>query len=399
MSSDIPPGKLNRWCERQGLYSNDDAKLAKARQHLVNKNLSNYEKAALFIHELFGLKGFEFVVFSSARFDKPVTLPRNTTLVPCFLPEEKMKSWKDPLVRLTFAMQHHARFIYDGWVPISDWSFENCRKVIRDINKTLTLFAAQERIWFAWEPKYFPSQLHPSSQKVEDSHIQEVKDLYDNTQTWNFEDSDALYRGLAWLSQSLALPQPVARFLFCIVSIESLATHIERGASNDSVFSSLKTTFPETNQNKEECIRKIMDNLYTDNPIRAISQAYSNCDVSITKMLKSHLSVIFADDPKSFRLMFEGDEDESLYDIRHKIAHGGFDTLSDFERQKIASRVWDVERTARKYFRNVIKKATGKDPFRHKMIKSMSIPFAIGSHEGMYKGPIHMAEFYTYAKG
>ena len=96
--------------------------------------------------------------------------------------------------------------------------------------------------------------------------------------------------------------------------------------------------------------------------------------------------------------MFDGDEDESLYDIRHKIAHGGFDAFDDSERQKSASRVWDIERTARKYFQNVIKMATRKDPFRYKMIKSMSIPFTLGSHEGMYKGPIHMAEFYTYVK-
>jgi len=220
MSSDIPRGKLNRWCERQGLYSNDEAKLTKARQHLLNRQLSNYEKAALFIHELFSCEGFEFVVFSSARFDKSFTLPCNITLVPCFLPQEEMKSWNDPLVRSTFTMQYHARFIYDGWVPISDWSFENVRKVIRDIDEILTLFAAQERIWFAWEPKYFPSQLHPSSQKVEDRHVQEIADLYGYVQTWNSRDVNAFYRGLAWLSQSLVLPQPAARFfLFCIVSI------------------------------------------------------------------------------------------------------------------------------------------------------------------------------------
>lgn len=400
MSSNIPQGKLNRWCERQGLYSNDKAKLTKARQHFANSHLSKYENAAFFIHELFGCQGFEFVVFSSARFDRSVNLPYNITLVPCFLPKEKMKSWNDPLVRLTFTMQKHARFIYDGWVPISDWSFQNVRNVIRDIDQILTLFVAKERIWFTWEPKYFPSQLYPSSHKVEDQHIQEIVDLNNYIQTWNSKDLNAFYRSIAWLSQSLILPQPAARFLFCIVSIESLATYIEREASNDSILKKLKTTYPNTNQDKEECIQQILNNLYTDHPIQAIKQAYFNCVVPITKMLKSHLSKIFADDLKSFKLIFEEDKDESLYDIRHKIAHGGVDILSDFERQKIASRIWDIERIARKYFQNVIRMVTGKPPFQYRMIKSMSIPMidAIGSHKGMYKGPVHMAEFYTYVK-
>ena len=396
MSSDVPSGKLNRWCERQGLFSNDKIKMNKANQHLTNRNLSNYEKAALFIHELFDVGGFEFVIFSSARFDKPVNLPCNITLVPCFLPKKEMKSWNDPLVRLTFAMQDHARFIYDGWMPVSDWSFENVRKVIGDISKTLTLFAAQERIWFTWEPKYFLSKFNQDSHKIEDCHIQEVKDLYDNIQTLNFEDSNALYRSLAWLSQSLVLPQPAARFLFCIVSIESLATYIEREASKDSIFIKLKTNVPETNQDKKECITKTLDILYKEDSIRAIEKAYFNCVKSLAQMLKSHLSNIFSDDLKSYNLMFKGDE--SLYDIRHQIAHGEFDAFDDFKRQKIASRVWYIERIARKYFQNVIKMATGKDPFRYPMIKRRSIPFILSSHEGMYKGPIHMAEYYTYVQ-
>ena len=73
MESNIPHGKLNTWCERQGLYSNDKSRYVKAEQYLRNKNLSNYERAAFFIHKLFSCEGLEFVVFSSARFDKPMT--------------------------------------------------------------------------------------------------------------------------------------------------------------------------------------------------------------------------------------------------------------------------------------------------------------------------------------
>lgn len=113
MSSEIPTGKINKWCERRGLFSNDNIKISKARQYLQNNDLTNYEKAAYYIHEIFNCQGLEFVAYSSARITDKIVLPENITLVPCFLSEEK-RDWRDPLVRLTHRMAEHARFIYDG---------------------------------------------------------------------------------------------------------------------------------------------------------------------------------------------------------------------------------------------------------------------------------------------
>ena len=398
MSSDIPLGKINRWCERKGLYTSDKNKLNQANNILRNKELTRNEQAFHFIHELFNCEGIEFVVFSSARFDKKVALMSDIKLVPCFLPTQQMKSWNDPLVRLTFNMQNHARFIYDGWVPITDWRIETVRNAIKEIDRTFSLFAAQERIWFTWEPKYYPSQVNPSSHKVTDNHILEIFLLGEKIHNWNEKDKTAFYRSLAWISQSLILPQPAARFFFCILSIESLATYIEKEATNDSVFSGLITTYPNSTQDKVKCIDKTIKELYSDNPIQAINNSYFNCVIPITRMLKKHLSMIFADESEYYDLMFTTDEDKSLFGLRHKIAHGGFDALNDFDRQKIADRVWDAERTARKYFHIVLQKVLGKASFTEKMIKSVVYPFIIGSHEGMYKGPIHMAEYYTYIK-
>lgn len=169
---------------------------------------------------------------------------------------------------------------------------------------------------------------------------------------------------------------------------------------NDSVFYSLKTSYPRTYEERERCIEDQLNQLYTENRINAITKAYINCVLSLNKILKSHLSKIFSDDPESFKLLFEESQGDSLYNIRHKIAHGGLDILSDMERQRITDRIWDIERIARKYLTKILKMIWNKSPFQHIMYKNMFIPMteAIGSHEGMYQGPIHMAEFYTYVK-
>ena len=398
MTIKIPDGKLNEWCIRRGLVSSDRLKWLKAQTYLNQKDITKNERAAFYIHELFECQGLEFVAFSNARFEKTIFLPENINLVPCFYPEDK-KDWNDPLVRLTFRMVQHAKFIYDGWLPIQKWDdINNVRNSIRKLDEILSLFAAQERIWFTWEPKYFPSQLYPSSNDVESKHIHEIEVLKKYAETWNKNDSDALFRSLAWLSQSYILPQPTARFLFCILSIESLATYIEN-VNGNSIFSSLKYSYPNTNEEKDKCIDDVLNQFYKENKRKAINEAYSNC-LSITKMLKAHLCKVFEDDPESYSLLFESENGESLYQIRHKIAHGSLDALSDFERQKIEDQIYNIEKIAMKYIQKILTLICDKPIFQHKMYKTSIIPAteAISSHEGMYTGPVHMAEYYTYVK-
>jgi len=391
----VPPGKYNKWCERRALVCNDQAIISKANLYLRKKNLSQKEKAALFLHELVNCQGLEFVVFSSAKFKKAVNLPGNIVLVPCFYPEVAGKSWNDRLVQLTIMMQEHARFVYDGWLPISDWNIEDLRESVNHLNRILTLFSNQERIWFMWEPKYIPHQLYPPSHLIEDNHLNEITDLNLIIQTWPDNDVSAYYRGLSWLSQSLILPQPAARFLFCIVSIESLVTYIEREATNDSIFYSLKSSRPYTKEEREKCIEDTLNHHLINNPINAIQISYSKCVRSITKILQDHLKRVFINDPESYSLLFENEiSGMTLYELRHKLAHGGIDMMDDVQREIISSRIWDIENITRKYYNAVLKMILDKPSFEQKMVKSISYPFQIVSHEGMYKGPILMAEIY-----
>ena len=88
-------------------------------------------------------------------------------------------------------------------------------------------------------------------------------------------------------------------------------------------------------------------------------------------------------------------EGSTLYDIRHKIAHGGLNALEDFEKNIIKKRIWDMEKMSRKYINKVIERISGNTYFQVKTIKSMLRPFSVISHRRMYSGPVHMAYFYT----
>lgn len=400
-----PDGKYNRWCERRPLVCSDQTVISRARNHLIKKELTSTEKATMFLHDLVDCQGLEFVAFSNAHFKKPYTLGDKIILVPCFLSDIKGKSWEDPLVRLTYRMMEYSRFVYDGWIPISAWHIDSVREAIRSVNEILTIFSIQERIWFTWEPKYMVTshkiydQHYPSSHQVEDQHIQEIKDLSEFLYSWSKDDSRAFYRSVAWLSQSLVLPQAPARFLFNILAIESLATYIERESAIDSVFRPLRSsplTESERKQQQEKCIKNVLDQFLPTDPARAISSAYFDCVIGIKKMLEDHLKRVFVNDSEPVELLFKNKiKGKTLYDLRNAIAHGRIDLLDDLQRQRISGRIWDIERITRQYLVNVLRKTWNKSPIQQRMIKSMFVPFQIMSHESMYKGPTHMAEIYT----
>ena len=257
---EIPSGKYNRWCERRPLVCSDKERIDRANSYLIKKELTSSEKAAIYLHDLVSCEGLEFVAFGNARLNEPVVLPGNIKLVPCFLPDVEGKSLEDPLVQLTMQMVQRSRFIYDGWLPISNWQAEAVRKAIRKIDQALSIFALQGQVSFSWEPKYIPiDKSQPSSYHFEHRHIQEIEQLSHFTESLSYADSRALFRSVAWLSQSLKLTEPAARFLFSILAIESLADYIEEASTDDSVFASLRSmsshiTKPERKAQREECI-------------------------------------------------------------------------------------------------------------------------------------------------
>lgn len=337
MNSNVPLGKYSKWCHRRPLACDDEGKYRKASEYLRRGELTSIERNVMFIHDLVGCQGIEFVVFSSAKFVKRVTLPGNITLIPCFLPEIGGKSWNDPLVRLSELMMSRARFIYDGWMPITDWNIDNVRESIRKIERTLSLFSIRERISTTWEPKYMMHQVNPTSHNIEDEHIEEIKKLPDIINSWKPDDSWAFYRSLGWLSQSLTLPLSASRFLLCIVAIESLATYIENKATDDSIFAIFKATTKTDKEESDKCIEEILERLYEKDKIKAIESSFYDCIyLSIKKMLESHLNKVFKVDKKPLKLLFTDKiEEKTLYNIRHTIAHGGLDALSDLQRQMI----------------------------------------------------------------
>jgi len=400
--SSILARKYNAWCERRALVCADEDRVRRASAFLARRDLAPYERAAFYLHGLTGCEGLEFVAFSNARLENPIMLTNDIVLMPCFLSESEMKgqNFQDPLVRRTMEMARQNRFIYDGCIPIETWDEENVRKAIRSVDEALSIFCLNGRVYFEWEPKYPAPDESKSSYSYEDQHLQELEGVAKVLDSLGEGDRVALYRSLAWLSQSLRLSEPAARFLFSILAIESLARYIEEEAPDESPLAVLRAdrlTRTERRARRERCISDILSAWLQSDPTKAIDTAYSEC-MGIKRRLKIHLEHLFTSDPEPIALLFEQKgEGKSLYDLRHVIAHGTVDALSEAQRDQIGQRVWDAERVARRYISAVVNMALGTEPFSKTMTGTMFIGVQnmVVSSEGMYRGPTHMADVYS----
>ncbi|MCK4782217.1 MAG: hypothetical protein KAV87_00600 [Desulfobacteraceae bacterium] len=391
------PQRYNRWCQRRPLVCANQDQYRQATSFFTQRGLSPSEQAAFYLHELTGCAGFEFVAFSNVRLEGPVRLPNSVVLVPCFLDTLEGRVATDPLVQLTIRMQHKSRLIYDGWVPIAIWDEQNVRRAIQSIDEALSVFCLSSGIFFDWNPKYPAPNDQRSTYEFEEEHLKELEILSQTLDTLEEDDRTAIYRSLAWLSQGIRLDEPAARFLFSILAIESLATYIEETAPDSSPLTNLRTKSI-TEAECEKCIKDALKKWLDDDPRKAIERAYFDCVTSITARLKRHLQKVLASDAESYNLIFrEKVEGKTLYDIRHYVAHGSLNALSEVQREQIRQRVWDAERVARRYIWAVLEQALNIAPITTKMNASLSIRVnnMVVSSEKMYKGPTHMAEIYS----
>ncbi len=388
--------RFNPWCEHRPLRASDQAHFSRAAAYLGRKDLSPAEQAAFYFGELTSCDGFEFVAFSNARLEEHVTLAGGVILVPCFLRDDEMRDSNDPLVQATVEMARRSRFVYDGWVPVT-WEPANVRAAIRAIDEGLALFSLRGRISWDWQPKYKAEQVQ-SAYRLERRHLDELEHLAQLLSPLPTEDRRAVYRSIAWLSQSLRLSEPAARFLFAVLAVESLATYIEAEADDDSRLVSLrvsKETKAERRTTRTRCIQDTLAAHLAEDPTRAIQRAYFDCVVPIQRRLRAHVDNVFGADKGPASLLFDvAGAGKPLYDLRHEVAHGTSDALSEPERQLIASKVYEAENIARRYVQTVIQRALGGTPFTEPMTARMPLDLRdmVASSPGArFVGPTHMA--------
>lgn len=371
---EIEKKKYNRWRERKNLVTDNEENYKRAIS--LKKDLTPLVNSAFFFHEITECNGFEFIAYSNIKFDDFIVLPNNAILVPWFLNSTEGKSINDPEVVRAMQMERESKFLYDGWIAIDRWNEENVRKIIQSISEAMSLFSLHSNLFFEWEPKYQSTSKHKPFCEFSATEISPHHDVFHQISAISDDDKRAIYRSISWLSNAKKIQDSSARFLFFILAIESLVDYIENKAKDDSCFFNLKfdkRTKKERKQAKKEwqekCIKEKMIDI-EKNPVNTIKDSYFDCVIGIKTTLKRHLELVLPNDSDSIKLLFdEKIEGKTTYELRHCIAHGSLDLLTEKQVELITKRLEDVEKIANKYILEVLNKTLNiKFPTSHKKV-------------------------------
>lgn len=399
--SRLEKDKYSNWGEREPLVFADNQKHLKAISKVSSKDLSPPLKSAIFLNELTNCQGLEFIAFSNTKINKPVCLPNEVVLFPCFFSSLEGKNMKDPREKATLRMMQTGRFVYDGWLPLKSMIRDNIVKRLEELRQALSLFAIVSGSKFTWEPKYKILEQNNATHYYSDEQIDTLVSLSGAFTNLTQADRNVLYRSIGWISQSIRLDDEKARFLFCVLAIESLCTYIEQDADEDSLFEELrgeKLSKAERKTLRNECIKSKLADTIEDNPTKAVSDAYFECITGIKKRLKDHLERLFGKDDVDVKKFFEGAEEiPSLYDMRHTIAHGTANAIGEGDILRITQSIYTIESMAKRYVWTVINRSLNVFNKSSRMkasigidIKDMIIP-----RREMYCGPVDIGILYA----
>jgi hypothetical protein len=266
------------------------------------------------------------------------------------------------------------------------------------VDEALSIFCLPVNgAFFEWEPKYYHEVPIESTTGYcfTEKEFTESEELSKRINSLDERDKAAIYKSISWLAQSSRLNDSIARFLFLILAIESLATYIE-GKRAPKTFINLRAG-PIEHESQEKCIEEILSTELQVDKIKAIERSYFECR-GIKRRIEAHLRKVFNSDPKPSDTLFKDKiEGKTLYDLRNDIAHGSVDTLSGVQRDKIHQRLPEVENIAHRYIYTVIKKTLGFKPTPGTIYASITISAGdmIAGNGVTHQGPVHMAILYS----
>jgi hypothetical protein len=391
--SQKPDGRFNEWGERKWLTASPEKQRSVATE-LAGLGLSPRARDLYTSARLTDSSGVEFVFVSNAQFGTVILEGIGLQIVPCFIPLDPLRPRTE---ERQAAMMKRGQFIYDGWLPSDKWTPARLEALVSFLDDIVSLFSMVGGYHAYWEPKYHYSAAAVASQIALPRDLHALVDSLNVMDGLSQADRTAVSRSLGWLSHALR-SSPVQRFLLLFVSIEGLASYIERESEADSPlrrFSEERLTKQERKEKREACIRETMTKGLE--PTQAVQEAYFTCVTGNKAMLMAHLTRVLHSERVGQVMFADKVAGKTLWELRNDIAHGDLNVLSDDDVWVLSQRLGELEAIAREYLRSIFIALAGSDYFTAVRRPVLVFPasLSIGGPGTEYQGPTDMAEYYT----
>jgi hypothetical protein len=390
-----PKTRYNEWGFRKWIQTTSQ-KVNDFELKIRNMNLGPRARAIYQTAYFTDADGMEFVFISNAQFPCPMIYENmGLFIVPCFVPELLNGDISEDRQA---AMMKRGKYIYDGWVSVEKWNKEKLDKIISTLDNLVNDFSMVPRLHARWEPKYYYEKtLVPSFFFSFDEFISLVKAIF-TIEGLSGLDKQVISKSIAWIANGMREFAPVQRFLLLFISIESLATYIERHSLKVSPlreFAADKKSKTERKEKRESCIREYLQD--ESNLTEAIKKSYFDCVVGTRKMLDDHLIRVFNNDKVSMIMCRNTQNQKSLWNLRSDIAHGNLNLLSEDEVRFIETQLPKLEEIATAYIRKIMSKISNTTIPSELGCPIFTAPASrgIGMIGTEFEGPTDMAEYYA----
>lgn len=341
-----------------------------------------------------GKKGLEFLAVSNVQLESPVQLADEIVLVPCFgaaAVAAAEESEKQAVFMLEFSMKAKGRFIYDGWLPVPDWSPETVERRIARLDEVLSCFSLHSSCHVRWMYKY-PQGTSPGGHaKFTLTEIEASKTVRGAVDCiGNKQDRATLNRALKWLAKAASAHEPEMRLLFSVVGLETL---VKRKLQPDSQLlpKTAKRALAVDEGNLAEQLALVVSQCAGD-PAELLRQAGELLRTDKMQWtVQSEIGKVLTDES------WVADSKAGLarvYNIRHDLAHGSYDSGNLDLQEEVAKLAPRTVELLRKYIGIVVTQTTETQAQWEP--RTMSFPMVLVAEDPGWvaTGPTHMAILY-----
>lgn len=238
-------------------------------------------------------------------------------------------------------------YIYDCNITFDSLDEESILKKLSIIEKTISnmTFIYEEKI--DWELKY--KMINHERWSV-NTNLKEL-DLF-----WDINNisNDIINSSIHWYNHAIKSDELFNKFLSFAISIEKLCSWLYENFDNFDLPIHLEK---ESDDDKKERLNNLKNSLFVDeNKIIDDIDILSKADWWIHSNMKIIFKLIFWEDSKLYKIMFDRYDGDNIYWLRSKIAH--WHVYKDEKKyiRKIQSRIYDINIIAKSLLGRVIQK-------------------------------------------
>jgi len=187
-------------------------------------------------------------------------------------------------------------------------------------------------------------------------------------------DMTVIDSAMSWYTTAKNSTNIFTQYLNYYIAMESLAVALVDGEMEVGKEFGIEILSKEERKNKiDECVKKIHEEIYQNDPIDFVKKAYSECILSLRTKTQLALTKVFGLDHEFIKAFLEKSDGKTMYDLRNDLAHGSFNHIDRAEAHLIKSKLPVLEEIA---YELIIRLSAGPDKKQRRFRRfSMGLTF------------------------